>query len=148
MNHHGTQDDTESLSISGSSFHDEYKDNAEAQSQALDMQHRAKLLLAELGQFQQYLQDNKMERSICLSSFKSDIQSELKQLEKVNCIYTKIDVLSDQKQISATQTTDEKILHTIRSSNFPFFEHMVRICPSKSNQSPEYIFQDYTIVLP
>lgn len=91
MNHHDIQDDTESLSISGSSSHDEHKDNAEAQSQALDMQHRAKLLLDELGQFQQYLQDNKMERSIYLSSFKSDIQLELKQLEKVNCIHTKSD---------------------------------------------------------
>lgn len=132
MSQYGIQDDMESLKISGQSSHEEREDIDEAQSQALDMQQRAKLLLDELGQFQQYLKDNKKERSIYLTAFKSDIQLELKQLEKVECFYMRNNLRSNQKQISVAQTTDERILHTLRSSNFPFFEHMVRLCPLES----------------
>lgn len=35
------------------------------------------------------------------------------------------------EQISVAETPDEKILHTLRSSNFPFFEHLVRIVSDK-----------------
>jgi hypothetical protein len=89
MTQDAIEEDLTSLNISSSSsVHDEVTDTHGAQSQAADMHQRAKLLLDELVCFQQYLKDKKREDAVYLSAFKSDVQQELKLLEKVLCAST------------------------------------------------------------
>lgn len=83
-----TQDSIEgelnSLNIPSSpNLHDELTENHEARSEASDMQQRARILLDEIDQFQQYLREMKQEDAVYLKGFKSDVQQELKLLEKV-----------------------------------------------------------------
>lgn len=52
---------------------------------ALDMQRRCRLLLDELEQFQAYLKKQNRENDIELRTFKSDVQSEMKFIDKVGC---------------------------------------------------------------
>jgi hypothetical protein len=80
----GLEGDMSSLDISTTSTgYEEFTDRHEAQFQAIDMPLRARLLLDELSEFQQYLKDRKREDAIYLRAFKSDVQQELKLLEKV-----------------------------------------------------------------
>jgi hypothetical protein len=65
--------------------HVESAKDYEGESHVLDMQQRARLLLEELEQFQTYLKEKKKEDTVHLSSFKTDVQHELKLLEKVRC---------------------------------------------------------------
>ncbi|PSS12989.1 hypothetical protein M430DRAFT_105723 [Amorphotheca resinae ATCC 22711] len=98
-----------SLDISDSfNGHVESAKDYEGESHVLDMQQRARLLLEELEQFQTYLKEKKKEDTVHLSSFKTDVQHELKLLEK----------------FSNMDATDEKAAHTLRSSNFTFFDYV------------------------
>jgi hypothetical protein len=84
MNPHDVAGAMSCLNISSSSNgHIESAENHEAQSQASDMQQRARLLLDELVQFQLYLKERKREDVANLTSIKTDVQNELKLLEKV-----------------------------------------------------------------
>ena len=87
MTQDGIEEDLRSLNISSSSsVHDEATNSHGAQSEASNMHQRAKLLLDELVRFQQYLKERKRENAIYLTAFKSDLQQELKLLEKVRCL--------------------------------------------------------------
>jgi hypothetical protein len=52
---------------------------------ALDMQRRCRLLLEELEQFQAYLKRQSKENDVEVRTFKSDVQSEMKFIDKVCC---------------------------------------------------------------
>lgn len=56
---------------------------------ALDMQRRCRLLLDELEQFQAYLKKQSKENDVELRTFKSDVQSEMKFIDKVHCKHPK-----------------------------------------------------------
>jgi hypothetical protein len=84
MTQNGIEGELGSLSISSpSNLHVEPAESHEVKSQALDLQQRAKLLLEELVQFELYLKERKRESTVYLNAFKSDVQNELKLLEKV-----------------------------------------------------------------
>lgn len=85
MTQNGIEGELNSLNIStpSSGHHEPEEENNESKSQALDLQRRAKLLLEELVQFEQYLKERKRENTIYLTPFKSDVKNELKLLEKV-----------------------------------------------------------------
>lgn len=84
MTQYSIERDMDSLDISSSpSPHEESTDNHKVRLQASDMHQRARLLLDELVHFQQYLDEIKKEDTLYLKSFKSDVQQELKLLEKV-----------------------------------------------------------------
>lgn len=81
----GPEGDMSSLNISSTATgHEDFIECNETRSQASDMQQRAKLLLDELTQFQQYLKNRKRDDVVYLGAFKSDVQQELKLLEKVD----------------------------------------------------------------
>jgi hypothetical protein len=84
MTQNGITGEMSSVNISSSSsIHNQGTDSRGARSLASDMQQRAKLLLDEIVQFQQYLKEKKREDAIYLNPFKSDVKLELKLLEKV-----------------------------------------------------------------
>lgn len=128
-----------SLNISGSSNgHIESAENHEVQSQASDMQQRARLLLDELVQFRLHLKERKREDVANLVGIQTDVQNELKLLEKVGrASWLKRSNLTG-KQLSSTDTTDEKIMHTLRSANLTFFEHLVSMPGNNYFLSPGY----------
>lgn len=84
MTQNGIEGELGSLSISSpSNIHVDDTESHEEKSQAMDIQQRAKLLLEELVQFELYLKEKKREGTVYLTAFKSDVQNELKLLEKV-----------------------------------------------------------------
>jgi hypothetical protein len=62
----------------------EAEDEVDTHTLALDMQRRCRLLLDELEQFQAYLKKQSKENDVELRTFKSDVQSEMKFIDKVH----------------------------------------------------------------
>ena len=78
----------------------------EAAALASDLVQRCSELLSDLTRFQQFLASHKKQHTVELRQFKSNVQSELKSLEK----------------ISKRDSESPQLLHTLRSSNLPFYE--------------------------
>ena len=93
-------------------------DSISSNSLHADLLNRARLLLTELTTFQYYLQSNKKEGAVGIRQFLSSVQSEAKSLER------NAGVISGEQLLPEDMTRDDEIkrLHTLRSSNLPFYE--------------------------
>lgn len=89
---------------------------------ASEMLNRAKSLLRELEQFESFLAQKQQCHKVSLRVFKSDVSKEIKILEKVMPLLCYSTFTSDSEQISNHDTTEEKAVHTLKSSNLPFYE--------------------------
>ncbi|PQE05577.1 Aspartate aminotransferase protein [Rutstroemia sp. NJR-2017a BBW] len=70
-----------------------------------DLLQRSRTLIAELDEFRTYLKNQKKDKGVELRHFGSCLQSEFKSLEK----------------LANLDPGNEKVAHTISSSNFPFY---------------------------
>jgi hypothetical protein len=100
----------------GSKYSNLGDDSISSNSLHADLLKRARLLLTELTTFQYYLQSNKKEDAVGIRQLISSVQSEAKSLER--------NVGINSGEIPEDKTRDEEIkqLHTLRSSNLPFYE--------------------------
>lgn len=77
---------------------------------AIDLLQRSRALMAELEQYKACLKAQKKDKSVELRHFSTNLQSEIKSLEK----------------LAVLDPGDEKVAHTISSSNFPFYSAVWR----------------------
>lgn len=91
-----------------------------------DLLRQCHQMLAELKQFRDFLSEQKKEHLVDIRLFHNSVLSELKSLEKVSSEkyllrYPLLFLLTDFLKLSSADTTAEKTVHTLRSSNLPFY---------------------------